>query len=129
MAGALAQNRQFLTQLQEARNNQAAANTGAAIGATAAYLGACSKDYKENYTQLDEKQIAEKMEGLPVEMWNYKGDGISHIGPYAEDFKETFGVGDGKTINLMDMMSIMWITIQEQRKRINKLEAQDARVC
>lgn len=73
----------------------------------------CSKTFKENGESLDKEKILEGLKSLNIEKWNYKGEDQKHIGPYAEDFKEIFGVGDGKTISPVDMLSVMFIGIQE----------------
>lgn len=121
-ASNLAQNRQFLTQIQEQRRGQAQAAAGAGIG-TAVGAIVCSKSLKENFETLDEGHIAEQVENLVIEKWNYKTDDQNHIGPYAEDFAEAFGLGDGQKINIMDMMSVLMITVKQQGKRLKELEA------
>ena len=67
-----------------------------------------------------------KIEDLPVERWRYKeGLGLGdsdHIGPYAEDFKETFGVGDGVTINLLDAVGVGLSATKGLAKKVKKLE-------
>ena len=68
----------------------------------------------------------EKLEDLPVERWRYKeglglGEG-DHIGPYSEDFKETFGLGDGKTINIIDAVGIGLSATKGLAKKVKLLE-------
>jgi hypothetical protein len=43
---------------------------------------------------------------LELRKWNYKGDPTTHLGPMAEDFHRIFGVGDGVTINVADVMGV-----------------------
>ena len=59
---------------------------------------------------------------LPVELWNYKGDKEVHFGTYAEDFKAASGLGDGATINLLDMTGLLLKGIQELTARVAELE-------
>lgn len=52
---------------------------------------------------------------MPIEAWKYRfdPDQRDHIGPYAEDFQRLFGVGDGKTIVLMDAVGVLFKGAQE----------------
>jgi len=79
----------------------------AAIGTAAPYIAmaASSKQIKENITPL--KPMTQKLKSLPLYEWNYKGDSVRHIGPMAEDFQRIFGVGDGKTLALVDVMGVL----------------------
>lgn len=96
---------------------------GGALG-SAAIL--CSVEFKENYRPASE--ILPRIESLTVEAWDYKpgyGDGGTHIGPYAEEFKALFGVGDGKTINVIDAFGVCLLGIKELTERVKYLEAQN----
>lgn len=68
----------------------------------------------------------EKLEDLPVERWRYKeGLGLGdrdHVGPYAEDFRETFGIGDGKTINYLDAIGVGLSATKGLAKKVRLLE-------
>ncbi len=69
------------------------------------------------------------VEMLPVERWKYKkgvADEGEHIGPYAEDFRELFGVGDGETINVIDALGVCLKAIQELSAKVNELESRAA---
>jgi hypothetical protein len=48
-----------------------------------------------------------KLKELPLYTWKYKGDDTTHMGPIAEEFHEKFGIGDGKTLHLADVMGVM----------------------
>jgi hypothetical protein len=52
---------------------------------------------------------------LDITKWNYKNDkSTEHIGPTAQDFQETFGVGsDGKSISTIDPSGIALAAIKE----------------
>jgi hypothetical protein len=65
------------------------------------------------------------IEELSIESWRYKpefNDPNRHIGPYAEDFKELFGVGDGKMIHVVDALGVCLKAIQELSARVNHLQ-------
>jgi trimeric autotransporter adhesin len=57
-----------------------------------------SKEQKENFETIDSQEILNKVISMPVQKWNYKSqdDSVKHIGPFAEDFEQAFGVGDFK---------------------------------
>ncbi|EKD30401.1 MAG: hypothetical protein ACD_78C00067G0003, partial [uncultured bacterium (gcode 4)] len=101
--------------------------------------GVSSKTSKENYESLDFRDILDKIDELSVEKWNYKTEGkdIKHIGPYAEDFRASFGLGESdKSIALIDEAGVALAgvkgllrivreqeqTIQELRKDVENLK-------
>ena len=81
-----------------------------------------SKDFKEDKQPVD--GALDAIESMPVEKWKYKegiADESSHIGPYAEDFKEKTGLGDGKTINLVDGLGLTMKAVQELSEKVDTL--------
>jgi len=111
---------------------QADAAKWAGIGSLAgtgigSYAALSSKKAKHKKRPADENVALKGLKRLPVEKWNYKkgmgDDGATrHMGPYAEDFKKEFGVGDGKTINVVDAMGVTMAAIQGLSKKVDKLE-------
>lgn len=73
---------------------------------TAAYL-ICSAERKNLTAAVDAKSVLAKLRALPLYRWSYKGETTPHMGPTAEDFRHHFGVGDGKTINLIDVVGVL----------------------
>ena len=103
----------------DSQSNSDMWNTAATVAA--AYFMS-SKDYKTDKTPVN---TLDKLVSMPVERWKYKdgiSDGGEHIGPYAEDFKERFGVGDGKTINMLDMMGVLMRSVQELAQEVRSLK-------
>jgi hypothetical protein len=47
---------------------------------------------------VNELEILERVIGLPIAEWSYKDDGpsVRHIGPMAQDFYDTFSVGESR---------------------------------
>lgn len=99
------------------------------IGSIAGLLMPSSKEAKEDKREV--RGILEAMKDAPkVEAWRYKegaGDGGEHIGPYAEDFQKATGLGDGKSINVIDMMGVTWGAVQELAEKVDALEGRGAR--
>ena len=64
---------------------------------------------------------------LDIGKWRYRPEmGLgdeNHLGPYAEQFREVFGIGDGVTINAVDAIGICLKAIQELSARLAVLEA------
>lgn len=85
----------------------------AAIGLGGAAL-ISDENLKHDITKFDEDTILEKVADLDVGTWRYNEEtGLStgkHIGPMAQEFQRVFGVGDGKSIALVDAIGVMLAT-------------------
>ena len=97
--------------------------------------GASDRNVKKDIVPVDAQQLLEKVIGLPISEWTYKGDGnIRHIGPMAQDFRKSFGLGkNDKTISFHDPAGVALAAIQglnqkveEKDQRIADLEKQNA---
>jgi hypothetical protein len=100
------------------------------------WTNASDRNLKENFKAVDGEELLSRVSELPITEWNYKGDADNrHIGPTAQDFKSTFGVGsDGKSISTIDPSGVALAAIQqlireneELRARVAKLEAESAK--
>jgi hypothetical protein len=60
--------------------------------------------------------FTKKLNELQLYTWKYKGDDVKHFGPMAQDFKEKFGIGDGRTLHLADVMGVVLASQKEQVK-------------
>ena len=82
-----------------------------------------SSEFKEDLGPVD---ILENVKRLPIRRWKYKkemGQGEEpHIGPYAEDFKKEFGVGDGKVIALVDYMGVQLAATKKIAEKLDDLQ-------
>jgi len=70
----------------------------------------------------DTDRFEEGVRGLLIDRWRYVGDSTVHVGPYAEDFQEAFGFGDGLTIPIIDAFGLLFIVVQRLIQRIDRLE-------
>ena len=59
-------------------------------------------------------RMAKYLKDLPLKTWKYKGEETTHFGPMAQDFKRIFGIGDGKTLHLADVMGVVLATAKEE---------------
>lgn len=95
---------------------------GSGIGA---YAALSSKKLKHRKEKVDEEVVLKGLKKLPVEKWDYKkgvADEGTHVGAYAEDFQKEFGVGDGKTINLIDAVGVTMAAIKGLSKQVDRIE-------
>ena len=93
-----------------------AAGAGAATGS--------SRAFKERIA--GEADVLDRVKAMPVERWKYIGahaDGQEHIGPYAEDFHQAFGVGVSSHIHLADVAGVAFLAIKALTQRVESLEA------
>lgn len=92
-----------------------------------------SKEFKEapdkhprGSRYVDHERTLEAVERLPVERWRYK-DGLGlgdheHVGPYAEDVHDAFGVGNDWMIHPADAIGIGLSATKALAKKVRVLE-------
>ncbi len=78
------------------------------------------RNAKENIIPVDPNQVLDKVVALPVSEWNFKGeDKASHVGPMAQDFRATFGLGaDDKHISMVDANGVALAAIQGLNQKV-----------
>ncbi|MGH2343373.1 tail fiber domain-containing protein [Segnochrobactraceae bacterium EtOH-i3] len=108
-----------------------------AIGGLASGLGSVAglalggylksdKDAKTDKAPADGKSLGAVKSLPPFESWRYKpgavpGDTERHIGPYAQDFQKATGLGDGKSINVVDAIGVTMGAVKELAGEVDKL--------
>lgn len=122
-------NQQYNSQLNawQAQNSASAGASSSLWGGLGSMAGMgmmmmSSKDYKEDKKPVE--GALDVVESLPVESWKYKdgiSDGEQHIGPYAEDFKAKTGLGDGKSINVVDGIGLTMKAVQELSQKVDDM--------
>jgi len=87
-----------------------------------------SRAFKTAKSEIDAAGILAGVAALPVDAWRYKPEtGLeqqTHIGPYAEDFRSVFGVGDGVTISTIDAVGVCLAAIKALSEKVGSLEAE-----
>jgi len=99
---------------------------GAYLSDDGMWTDASSRSFKMDFADLDKVGILEQVAQLPVTEWSYK-EHISerHIGPVAEDFYETFGLGsDNKYIGGSDASGVALAAIQGLYELVQELQAE-----
>ena len=73
------------------------------------------RNAKANFAPVDPREILARLASVPISSWNYKAQdaSIRHIGPMAQDFYRTFGVGtDEKYISTVDINGVALAAVQ-----------------
>ncbi|WP_285704899.1 tail fiber domain-containing protein [Microtetraspora sp. NBRC 16547] len=69
--------------------------------------------------------ILDKVAGLPISTWRYEWEPghVRHLGPMAQDWSATFGLGDTDTLIYgVDASGVALVSIQALHRRIADLE-------
>jgi hypothetical protein len=83
-----------------------------------------SRSFKEDKKDVDTRSLLKLIQNLEVQRWKYLGEDTEHIGPYAEDFQEAFGLGNSdKTIDVVDAVGVLFAGIKELSDRLDHEEA------
>ncbi|MCX7016084.1 MAG: tail fiber domain-containing protein [Candidatus Sumerlaeota bacterium] len=90
------------------------------------------RNAKEHFTEVDKRQMLEKVAALPIQSWNYRSQdaSIRHIGPMAQDWSQAFRVGGKPTgIDSVDADGValaaiqgLYQVVQEKDAKIQALE-------
>jgi len=81
------------------------------------------RNAKENFAATNAREILDKVAALPVASWNYKAQGsaVRHLGPTAQDFHATFGLGESdRTISTVDADGVALAAIQGLNEKLTK---------
>ena len=74
-----------------------------------------SADLKEHFGPVDGEEMLKKIAALPISSWTYleAGKPTRHIGPMAQDFAASFGVGaSDRYIGTVDAIGVALAAIQ-----------------
>ena len=101
-------------------------------------LCASDRNIKSNITAIDERVVLEQVATLPLSSWQYTGDpsAVRHLGPMAQDFRATFGLGDtDRSYHSLDAHGVSLASIKalykmvlDQQLRLERLEAENAQL-
>lgn len=71
-----------------------------------------SSDAKEKIAELDSGDALQMLKRLPVDRWRYTWSEREHIGTYAENFHRETGLGDDKTIAVIDAIGLLTAAVK-----------------
>lgn len=112
-----------------AQNQASSANSSGLMSGIGSIAGMAMSYFSSEELKTDKKPVKGALaavEAMPVEQWRYKEgveDGGEHIGPYAEDFHEATGKGDGTSIPVQDAIGVTMGAIQELARKVDRLES------
>lgn len=84
------------------------------------------RNLKANVTPVDKQEVLKRLAKMPISTWNYKDEdpSLRHVGPMAQDFYATFGVGgDDKRIHFIDANGVALAAIQGLYQSIKEKDA------
>jgi hypothetical protein len=87
---------------------------------------ASSRELKTDLEAVEGGAILQGLAHLPLYRWRYRAQdsAVSHLGPMAEDFYATFGLGvDGKHIDAIDADGVALAAIQALHQELQESEA------
>jgi hypothetical protein len=90
-----------------------------------------SRASKQDIEAVNAQEVLAKVMALPISEWSYKRDtSVRHLGPMAEDFHATFGLGSGaQGIATIDTSGVALAAIQglksEQDAQLEVLQAEN----
>ena len=87
------------------------------------------RNAKENFAPVSSRDVLEKVAGLSISRWNFKGDTATpHVGPMAQDFHAAFGLGtDERHIATVDADGVALAAIQGLNQKLaDELKRRDA---
>jgi hypothetical protein len=109
-----------------------ALTTGATLApGSGAWASSSDRHAKANIVAVDDERVLARLVRLPVTAWSYRSEGsVRHIGPMAQDFHATFGVGpDDKHITSIDedgvafaAIKALYAQLQTERTEVHHLE-------
>jgi len=103
---------------QEKANRKKARNSliGSVIGIGAMMLS--DENVKTNKRKVS---LLDKLKTVRVEKWKYVGQDTDHIGPYAQEFNDAFGVGqdDNSQIAVLDALGVTLGAVKELSEQVN----------
>jgi hypothetical protein len=88
-------------------------------------MGVSDRNLKRDIDPVQPEQILNALSSLPISTWSYKTDasGARHIGPMAQDFKATFGVGASEKLILqVDADGVALAAIQALNQKLERVE-------
>jgi hypothetical protein len=112
-------------------------NAGAALPpGSGSWATWSDRQAKANFAPVDNQAILTRLTDLPIQTWNYKTQdpAIRHMGPTAQDFQATFGLGeDDRHISTVDADGVALAAIQGlyqlSQEQAAQIEAQQAQIA
>ena len=106
--------------------------TGCNLPAGSGVFNCTSSRYtKENFVNVKGDDVLARIRNLSVSTWNYIDEGrqVRHMGPMAEDFYKSFGLGTNNiSIGVQDLAGVSLAAVKALDARTAELQAKTAEV-
>lgn len=104
-------------QERASRNNMIGTVAGIGIG-----LLSLSSEAAKAATEKSPR-LLDKLKDVRIDKWKYHGGDRDHIGPYAEEFNNTFGVGKNHQsyLDVIDVLGVTLGSIKELNRKVESL--------
>jgi len=94
------------------------------VTAGGVWTDASSRQYKENISNLTQEEAISALEEAKSVKFNYKvTKDEEYVGFIAEDVPDLVATKDRQSLSPMDIVAVLTKVLQEQQKKIAKLEA------
>jgi hypothetical protein len=103
--------------------NTITAWNGARLTDAGIWSNASDRSRKTDFKEVDPRAVLDKLAAMPVRQWRYTNEdaGVKHIGPVAQDFQATFGLGtDDKSIGTLDADGVALAAIQGLNQKLEE---------
>ena len=91
--------------------------------------GPSDRNIKTDFAAIDPAEVLARLASLPVQSWRYTNElaQVRHIGPMAQDFMQTFRLGDNdKIIGYVDENGVALAAIQGLNQKLEAEQAENA---
>lgn len=105
-------------------DREARSQTMGGLGALAGTALSIFSDENVKTNKRPARGALRAVERMPVEAWRYKEgveDGGQHVGTYAQDFKRETGLGDGRSIPVIDAIGVTMGAVKELSAKIDRM--------
>lgn len=96
------------------------------------FFNTSDRNLKQDFQEVDCEDVLTRLSALPVSNWAFKSDASTrHIGPMAQDFRASFGLGSSETsIALVDEMGVALAAVKGLNEKVQRqaveIEAKNA---
>jgi hypothetical protein len=99
--------------------------TGAYLSDSGVWQNASDRNRKTAFAPVNSREVLAKVATMPMQSWRYTNetDMVRHLGPTAQDFKATFGLGtDDKSIGTVDEEGVALAAIQGLNQKLEETQ-------
>jgi hypothetical protein len=90
------------------------------------------ENIKTGKAPIEGRKLTKAIKSMRLERWTYMpgfGDEGEHIGTYAQDFAKATGVGDGKTISIIDAIGVLQGALKQNIEDVERLQRSNRSVA